>query len=159
MSPLAPGPPRNPSSDHARTRAAAPAKIDPHRARHANPALKRKTGGSVLALAFAMRRKNMTVSADHLPPTSPARTTSRALECGPTSSGYVRSLRRLAAWKATPSVPLLRVEPFRCGGEHTPTSCRSPTACSQRLEGLRPQLPIFCHQTFAVEQASPNSGP
>ena len=36
-----------------------------------NSALKRNTRGSVLASAFAMRRKNMAVSADHLPPTSP----------------------------------------------------------------------------------------
>ena len=78
------GPPRKPSSDHARARAAAHAKIEPHRARHANSALKRNTRGSVLVSAFAMRRKNMAVSVDHLPPTSPARTTNRALDRGPT---------------------------------------------------------------------------
>ena len=79
-------------------RAGAHAEIDPQRAHHTNSALKHNTGGTVLALAsFAMRRKNMAVSADHLPPTSPART-NRALDRGPTSSGQVCSLRRRAAW-------------------------------------------------------------
>ena len=113
------------------------AKIDPHRAM--------QNGRFRPGCGF--------VSADHLPPTSPART-SRALECGPTKSGCVRSLRRRAAWRATPSGA---AAPRRtgCGGVHTPTSCRSPTACPQRLEGLRPELPIFCHQMLAAVQARP----
>ena len=56
-------------------------------------------------------------------------------------------------------VPLLPAKPFRCGGEHTPRSCRSQAACPHRWEGLRPQLPTFCHQTLAVELANPNRGP
>ena len=65
--------------------------------------LHRRMLGSDLVLAFASNRTKVFTSCDHRPPTSPARTTRRALARGPTSSGWVLSLLRRAATRTAPS--------------------------------------------------------
>ena len=60
------------------------------------------SSGSSRTLAHASDDRNSAVSLDHLPPTSAPSTTSRALPPSPTSSFYVRSLRRRATSKAFP---------------------------------------------------------
>ena len=58
--------------------------------------------GCWLGLAWANAAKNCPVSADHLPPISPARTTNRHLPNWPVNSGKVRSLSFRAKRNATP---------------------------------------------------------
>ena len=71
--------------------------------RNAALALSWRIMGTVFARALANRRKNWEVSLDHLPPTSAARTTSRALPSAlRASSGQVISFLRLAVCRATP---------------------------------------------------------
>ena len=71
-------------------RAAAQPKMDPHLVLHTCSTRFCKMGGSDLVSAFANRDRNCR---DSSAPTSPARTTNRALRRGPTNSGYVLSLR------------------------------------------------------------------
>ena len=59
--------------------------------------------GTDEASAQANDHKNALVSSDHLPPTSPAMTTSRAWPLPWHNSGCVLSLRLLASRNATPS--------------------------------------------------------
>ena len=69
------------------------------RARYAWVAAARKAWGAARLRALARRRRKVEASPLHRPPTSMARTTRRQrLPC--TSSGYVRSLARRAAWRA-----------------------------------------------------------
>ena len=86
-SPSAPPPCFNSNKEAANARAAAQPNRAPHRMHHACSALLRKMWGSDLALALAKLEKKLLVFSDDLPPTSPARTTSRALRRGCTSSG------------------------------------------------------------------------
>ena len=60
-------------------------------------------GEADLAFALASDPKKVRASSDHRPPTSAATTTSLALPPSPDISGYVRSFRRLASVRATPS--------------------------------------------------------
>ena len=62
------------------------------------------SGVTLRARALASPLRNPFVSFENLPPTSTARTTSRARACTPTNSGYLRSLALLAARMATPSI-------------------------------------------------------
>ena len=86
-SPSDPPPYRNPSKEAANALAAAQHRSPAHLNLHACSALLRKITGSHLARAFARRVRNCLVSSDHRPPTSPTRTTNRALPRGLTSSG------------------------------------------------------------------------
>ena len=78
-------PPRGPHVQQGR--AAEQAKMVPHLSRHVCSTLRRRMLGSHFALALASNRTKVFTSHDHRPPTSPARTTRRALARGPTSSG------------------------------------------------------------------------
>ena len=60
--------------------------------------------GTDSAFALDKATRNCAVSADHLPPTSAAKTTKRALLHSPVSSGWVLSFVRLAAASATPAL-------------------------------------------------------
>ena len=101
----------------------------PHRHIHANFALVRRMRGIWRVLALANCRRNDCVSADHLPPTSLAKTTNLALPCSPDSSGYARSFLRRALSRAAPSSPAHRAcgVPSRRRGE---TSVVSRATCA-----------------------------
>ena len=94
MGPSCPRVPRLSKRDCAKTRALAQTRIMLHRHIHANFALVRRMRGIWRVLALANCRRNDCVSADHLPPTSLAKTTNLALPCSPDSSGYARSFLR-----------------------------------------------------------------
>ena len=64
----------------ANARAALHARVAAQRILQACSALFLKIGGSERAFARAKMRRNVCVSSDHLPPTSPAKTTRRARE-------------------------------------------------------------------------------
>ena len=102
-SPSDPCPPRQPNRDAANDLAAAQEMIAYHRNLHACSTRCCVSRGSDLARALANRRTKILASSDHLPPTSRAKTTRRAREPGPTSSGYVLSFVRRASARATPS--------------------------------------------------------
>ena len=127
-SPSDPPPCRNPNNEAANALAAAQHRSPAHLSLHAcsAPLLRKKTG-SHLARAFARRDRNSLVSSDHRPPTSPARTTNRALQRGLTSSGLVLSFLRLAATKTAPSTWAARgcAEPSQCKADTSVVSTAS----------------------------------
>ena len=108
---------RNPSEEAANALVAAQHKSPTHLNLHACSALLRKIMGSHLARAFARRVRNCLVSSDHRPPTSPARTTNRALPL---------SFLRLAA-KTAPATWAARgcAEPSQCKTDTTVVSTAS----------------------------------
>ena len=102
--PEAPGADRRPRSDAASAFAAAHARSAAHLLRHAASTLPFINTGAPWALCCAKEVRKLAVSADHRPPTSPARTTSLARPPSNASSGYVRSFRLLATLSAAPGL-------------------------------------------------------
>ena len=105
------------------------------------------SGISLRARLLASPVRNPFVFFENLPPTSTARTTSRARACTPTNSGYRRSLALLAASKATPSLSAapLRGLPSPCNA-HTqrrvaasclPPNSGSPSTTTSNLRPLQ----------------------
>ena len=80
--------------------------------------------GTDVALAQTNDHRNVLISSDHLPPTSPAMTTRRARPLPWHNSGYVLSLRLLASRSAAPSSTsaLLRWVASPCNGDTTVAS-------------------------------------
>ena len=99
-SPSAPKTPGSSNKLSATTLAAVHANKEPQRKRQACSARRRRIHPSSRARLLM----NRCVVEDHLPPTSMASTTRRALARGPTSSGYRCSLRRSATEIAAPSL-------------------------------------------------------
>ena len=95
-------------------RAATQDKREPQRRRHACSTRFLSRNLSERALSWASRLRNDRVSVDHRPPTSTPSTISLARPPLAVSSGYVRSFRRRAASRATPSLraALRRASPF-----------------------------------------------
>ena len=106
VSPSTPGEVPRSSRDDAQALAAVHAAIRCHLRNHALRTLPCNSGGADRDLAFARAHKKSCASADNLPPTSPASTTSLALPPSLTRSGKVRSFLVGASCKATPPVRL-----------------------------------------------------
>ena len=129
--PSAPPLTRRSRMEAANARAALHVRVAAQRILQACSTLFLKIGGSERAFARAKMRRNVCVSSDHLPPTSPAKTTRRARERRPTNSGCVRSFLRRAWAKMMPSmfaVPGLAVPTPRMGDTRVVSiaSCAPP---------------------------------
>ena len=90
--------------DSATARAAQQPSMFPHRRLQAVSALLRRTSGALRDFARDRAVRNWRVSEDHRPATSPPKTTKRHLPSSTDNSGYVRTLRLLAALSAAPSL-------------------------------------------------------
>ena len=134
----------NSSKDDAKARAAVHDRIPDQRMRHACSARRLIKRGSPRALAFAGRLRNLRVSSDHRPATSPAGTTSLARLRGPTNSGYVRSLRR-RTWNIQPR--LLAGSLLSCK--------KRPPPLSTREQAEAPVKMVLGHQP----PSTPSEGP
>ena len=129
---------RRPRSDAANAFAAAHAKSAAHLFRHAASTQPLSNTGAPWALCCAREVKKLAVSADHRPPTSPARTTSLARPPSPASSGYVRSFRLLATLSAAPGLVA-----GTCPGSPVATQCADQCHVNREL-GASEQGQPFC---------------
>ena len=113
------------------------------------------SSGAPFALCCANAVKKLAVSADHRPPTSPARTD----EPGPpASSGYVRSFRLLGTTSAVPGLvadPALAV-PSPCNALTSVASIASWAPPTR--DNLLRRLLIVCHRRLAPV-TNPHHGP
>ena len=142
MSPSAPPLPRRPNKELARAQPAAHARRAAQRFHHASSIRVRKMEGSGRALALASSRTNVLVSSDHLPPTSPPRTTRRDRERGPTSSGqsaFFPDTVDVGCTRASSTITMERAH-----------QCRWRAACPQTVGGPRQPLPTVSCRVLVV---------
>ena len=141
VGPSTPGEQFSDKRERANARAAEHANIELHRLSHAACALPCKICGTPRTLAESKHLRKWAVSNENLPPTSPAKTTRRALPLSPTSSGYRASLRRLATERHAPlTVAALGLaSPSRVSGK--PAWCPLPVVLHQVEATRPPRLP------------------